>query len=289
MSKNGSVTYQISKELLSKCKFGESRNDYKIKGTANKYIFSFNTLKTYQKQIGYMVKWAKQNDIKLKNLDDIKKHADEWLQYCIDENMSAWTLSTRRSALCKLLDVPYSYFKVKIPSRNRGDIKRGRNKDAIRHFSESNNFEQVTFCKCTGLRLSELKRIKGNCLFYNNKVPYLRVTDGTKGGKKRDVMLCGSTKEIELCIELCKDAGTEKVFKKVNENANTHGYRAMYAKRVYDKFARSISKITDRNEIMCCRKDKKGIWYDKNALLLVSRNLGHNRIEIVARNYLVEK
>lgn len=286
MSRNGSITYQISKELLSKCKFGESRNDYKIKGTANKYIFSFNTLKTYQKQIGYMVKWAKQNDIKLKNLDDIKEHADEWLQYCIDENMSAWTLSTRRSALFKLLDVPYSYFKVELPSRNRGDIKRGRNKDAVRHFSESNNFQQVTFCKCTGLRLSELKRIKGNCLFYKVKVPYLRVTEGTKGGKKRDVVLCGSADEIALCVELCKKVGNEKVFKNVKENANTHGYRAIYAQRIYDKFARPIPEIKDRREKMFCRNDKAGIIYDNRALFIASRNLGHNRIEVVARNYL---
>lgn len=286
MSRKGSITYQISKEFQSKCKFGESRHQYKINGTANKYIFSFNTLKTYQKQIGYMVKWAKQNDIKLKNLDDIKEHADKWLQYCIDENMSAWTLSTRRSALCKLLDVPYSYFKVKIPSRKRADIKRGRNDNTVRHFSECNNFEQVTFCKCTGLRLSELKRIKGNCLFYKYKLPYLSVTEGTKGGKKRDVMLCGSDDEIALCVRLCEDAGHEKLFKNIKENANTHGYRAEYAKRIYEKFARPIPEIKDRREKMFCRNDKAGIIYDKRALLIASRNLGHNRIEIIARNYL---
>ena len=287
MSKKGSIIYQINKELLSKCRFGESRHEHKLDGDAYRYIFSYNTLNTYQKQLGYMVKWSKENNIKLKTLDDIEQHGNEWLKSCLDSGMSSWTVTTRRAALCKLLDVPYSHFDVKIPPRRRADIKRGRDKTkALKHFSESRNIEQVTFCRCTGLRLSELKKITGDRLFFDDDVPYLRVTEGTKGGKARIVELCGSKDEIELCIALCNNADSSKVFEHVKENANTHGYRAEYAQRVYDKYARDIDDINNRKEIYAYRNDRKNVKLDKIAMLKTSNCLGHNRIDIVAINYL---
>lgn len=289
MSRKGSITYQIKNELLTKCRFGESRDEAKKNGTAYKYIYSYGTLNTYMKQLNYMVKWARNNKIKLKSIDDIAAHGDEWLQYCLDQGMSAWTLTTRRAAICKLCNLPYSHFKTKIPIRTRSSVKRSRNKSlALKHFSEEKNSDQVTFCKCTGLRASELSAITGDRLYFNNKKPFLHVTEKTKGGRPREVELYGSPQEINKCIQLCKEAGKNKVFEKVKENANTHGYRSDYAKRVYFSNARSIDEINDRNEIMFCRKDKKGIVYDKNALKICSENLGHSRIDIVSTSYLYE-
>lgn len=51
-------------------------------GAANNNIFLFNTLKSYQKQLGYMVKWAKANNIRLRNLTDIKSNGKTCLEYC---------------------------------------------------------------------------------------------------------------------------------------------------------------------------------------------------------------
>lgn len=55
MSKNGSIRYQIEKKLKSMCRFGESRYEVKKYHTAFKYIYSFNTMRTYIKQLNYMV------------------------------------------------------------------------------------------------------------------------------------------------------------------------------------------------------------------------------------------
>lgn len=168
MSKNGSIRYQIEKELKSMCRFGESRYEAKKYHTAYKYIYSFNTMKTYIKQLNYMVNWAKDNGIKLKSIDDIREHGDEWLQWSVEQGQSPWTVSTKRSALCKLCQVPYSYFKTKIPPKRRQDIKRSRNMEkSLKHFSEQRNIEQVTFCRCTGLRLNELRNIKGSDLYFD--------------------------------------------------------------------------------------------------------------------------
>lgn len=290
MSKQGSIRYQIERELKSKCRFGESRHKAKIKGDAHKYIYSFGTMKTYLKQLNYMVKWANENNIKLKSVDDFKVYGDDWLKWCIEQNQSAWTIATRRSALCKLCDVEYSFFKTEIPKKKRQNVKRSRDMSkSLKHFSESRNCEQVTFCKCSGLRLSELKSIRGNDLYFDDSGnPCLKVDKGTKGGKIRTVKLTGSPEERELVISLCRQSGNEKVFKEVNENANTHGYRAMYAQRLYNSVERELDTIP-RNEKMYCRKDKKGIVYDKKALKICSENLGHNRIDVCSLSYLYNK
>ena len=286
-SRSGSITYQIKNELLSKCRFGESRDEAKKNGTACKYIYSYGSLNTYMKQLNYMVKWARTNDIKLKNLEDIKIHGDEWLQFCVDSKFSAWTIAVRRSALAKLLNVPYSYFKTQIPPRKRCDIKRSRNNRNDSHFSESKNREQIIFCKCTGLRLSELKMIRGNDLFLENGTPYLNVTKGTKGGRSRTIKIYGSPEELKLCVELAKQAGDEKIFKHVKESANTHGYRAQFARRVYETEAAKIDQMKlTRKDLYYCRGDKKGTVYIRQALLITSQMLGHNRINVVPINYL---
>lgn len=287
MSRNGSIRYQIEKTLKLLCRFGESRHEAKKAHTACRYIYSFNTMKTYIRQLNYMVDWAKENGIKLKNIDDIKEHGDEWLQWSVNKKFSSWTVSVRRSALCKLCEVPYSYFKTKIPPKKRQDVKRSRDMSkSLKYFSESKNIEQITFCRCTGLRLSELKLIRGSDLYFDEfGHPWLSVTRGTKGGRKRHTKLYGSPEEIEICISLCKKAKGEKVFPNVKERANTHGYRAQYCQRVYEAEKRDLSTLSHSEKVFC-RKDKKGIVYDKQALLICSSMLGHNRYDVCALSYL---
>ena len=101
-----------------------------------------------------------------------------------------------------------------------------------------------------------------------------------------------------------------------------HAYRAAYAKKVYQKYARErkdyktermilyhnrlVTTYTDKSEVQeyfnsdgtlkkgftdvrsayHCRDDKKNICYDRLALLKCSQNLGHNRASIVAEHYL---
>jgi hypothetical protein len=39
-------------------------------------------------------------------------------------------------------------------------------------------------------------------------------------------------------------------------------------------------------ELYRCRKDKYGIVYDRKAMLIVSKALGHERIDVIAQSYL---
>lgn len=89
----------------------------------------------------------------------------------------------------------------------------------------------------------------------------------------------------------------EKVWQYVNTNADIHGYRAEYATAIYKTHARPIQDIPyDRvhrgtgrryqSEVYTCRKDEAGKKLDKAAMLVCSKALGHNRISVVADNYI---
>lgn len=79
--------------------------------------------------------------------------------------------------------------------------------------------------------------------------------------------------------------------------ADIHGYRAEYATAIYKAHARAIEEIPyDRvnrgtgrryqSEVYTCRKDEAGKKLDKAAMLICSKALGHNRISVVADNYI---
>ena len=117
--------------------------------------------------------------------------------------------------------------------------------------------------------------IKGNQAF-------LQVTRNTKGGRPRLVPLVLDTDFVQ---QLLFSAGENKVFPAVPNGADIHGYRADFATTLYKKLARDIKDIPKEDRYIC-RKDLKGIIYDKQAMLEVSRALGHNRIDVIAGHYI---
>ena len=83
----------------------------------------------------------------------------------------------------------------------------------------------------------------------------------------------------------------------VSQNADIHSYRAEYATQMYKMYARKIDQIPyDRinkgtgkayqSEVYNCRKDEAGKKLDRRAMELCSKALGHNRVEVVANNYI---
>ncbi len=81
------------------------------------------------------------------------------------------------------------------------------------------------------------------------------------------------------------EAGNKKVFTKISSAADIHSYRGDYATAIYLANARPLDQIPKCDRYYC-RKDKKGIWYDKEAIKITSKALGHNRINVIAEQYL---
>lgn len=125
---------------------------------------------------------------------------------------------------------------------------------------------------------------------------YFTYVRNGKGGRGRVSPIIGvnAGKIVDRIKNTPKDA---KVWEYVNSNADIHSYRGDYATMMYKMYARDIKDIPyDRvnkgtgkrfqSEVYTCRKDESGKKLDKAAMLICSKALGHNRIEVVANNYI---
>jgi hypothetical protein len=110
---------------------------------------------------------------------------------------------------------------------------------------------------------------------------YLQVENG-KGGKKRLVEVIGHKNHV---VRMCQLAGSGNVFPKVHSAFDEHFYRGNYAKNLYKQYERDLNALS-KQEKYFCRKDMKGHVFDREAMRITSENLGHNRIDVIANNYL---
>lgn len=117
-----------------------------------------------------------------------------------------------------------------------------------------------------------------------------------KGGRERISPIIGPNTE-QIVKRFKATALDENVWQHVPKNADIHGYRGDYATLIYKAYARKIEDIPyDRvnkgtgkrfqSDVYTCRKDESGRKLDKHAMLVCSKALGHNRIEVVANNYI---
>ena len=117
-----------------------------------------------------------------------------------------------------------------------------------------------------------------------------------KGGRERFSPIIGDHKQ-QIVDRMRATAPDEKVWQHVPGNADIHGYRGEYATSIYKMYARPIEEIPyDRTNkgtgkrfqsgVYTCRKDESGKKLDKEAMLKASKALGHNRLEVVANNYI---
>lgn len=138
-----------------------------------------------------------------------------------------------------------------------------------------------------------LEMLQDTRLFDEEYFTYVR---NGKGGRKRLSPIIGQYAG-QIIGRIRETPAEEKVWQYVNTNADIHGYRAEYATAIYKAHARPIQDIPyDRvhrgtgrryqSEVYTCRKDEAGKKLDKAAMLVCSKALGHNRISVVADNYI---
>jgi len=145
----------------------------------------------------------------------------------------------------------------------------------------------------TSTEENRLSILNDAMLFENcNYFVYLK----EKGGRERISPIVGPDKDM-IIKRFQQTAPDEKVWHHVHSAADIHSYRADYAGEIYSMYARKIEEIHyDRinkgtgkryqSEVYTCRKDEVKKKLDKRAMYLASKALGHNRIEVVANNYL---
>lgn len=281
------LTVQVYDRLNSmhQAGMGRSRKEDKKNGIDYNFIYSTKTYETYKIECQHYVRWCKEHYPGAESIDDLKPYINDYLQHEIDRGMSAYTISTRKMAICKLFGIRATEI-MQTPNRRRSDIKRSRNnvkRDS--HISAKTEAKLARVTSCTGLRRRELMMITGTALTYRDGVPYLHVTAGTKGGKTRDVEICGDIQEVAEIIAMFKAAGPMRVLPKIHNAFDNHHYRAIYAQKMLKKYSRPIDTLSP-SERYVMRRDHAGEILDRRAMYIVSKNLGHNRIDVIAQSYI---
>lgn len=145
----------------------------------------------------------------------------------------------------------------------------------------------------TPVDTKRLEMLQDTRLFEGDYFTHVR---SGKGGRERLSPIIGPD-SAQIIERMQNTPDEEKVWQHVHQSADIHGYRAEYATAMYKAHARPIEEIPyDRvnkgtgrkyqSEVYTCRKDEAGRKLDKAAMLVCSKALGHNRISVVADNYI---
>lgn len=283
MAKRPSLIRQVKDVLDSLAKFGESKHEEKerkkfeakalgVKGwnpARVDGIYSIVTMQTYRRECIAFVEWAKK-EYSCRFLDQCKTYVGQYLVNKIDSGNSAWSVQTVRSALRKLYQNQNLANNVQIPIRRKDEIKRSRSEKPMdKKFSPERNRDLVDFCKATGLRRHELKALRVIDVYYNGDRLQVDVHQG-KGGRPRSVPVLKQFENRVMDIISSKNLEGQ-VFDRIPVRADIHGYRREYAASYYKELSGKEFNPKDK---------------DKDAMLLVSNALGHNRLDVITRNYL---
>lgn len=276
---------QFNDILFDLYKKGHGLPKHKDEHNSTRLIHSDSTFKTYHAQCMRFVDFCYEHGVKY-DMDEAFKLIPEYGKRLEADGKSPWTIYTAINAIAKAYGVSTQELGYKPPKRQRASVARSRYATEMdKHFSVENNKNLITFCQCFGLRRRELEALTGDMMKRNNRGRlFVRVING-KGGKKRWVPFCGTLKEEKLIVDLMTQASATKVFPYVHSKADIHGYRSVYACKLYKTYARPTETLKS-SEKYVCRKDKAGVVYDKKAMQIVSRALGHNRISVIANSYL---
>lgn len=265
---------QFRKRLVEQLTPGKSKHEDKHTGEDSKHIYSYNTFHSYKKRCYAFADWcmkkekiAKELGHKPRTPEECRAYAGQWIESLIAAEHSPSTIKQYVSALAKFYQCNGEDFGAKTPPRRRAGITRSRNEvESDKYFNTSlpQNADLITVVSCIGSRRRELGLLRGTDLVIEDGKAYISFERGTKGGRERVSEIVGTVEEIRLVIDKFKAAGDGKVFKTVNTHADIHSFRARYAGKVYQKYARSFDEyknerlIIKNNRIVARYKTKNG-------------------------------
>ena len=280
-------TARLRLHAMLKAGMGSKRSKDKAEADTKNKIYSKATFETYKQQFRHFADWLDKAHPEAFTLEDARGFVDEYLRHLIELERSAYSISTAKAAIAKVMGVEATQF-IATPPRLRADIKRSRGvAERDKHISDKKEEELARFTSATGLRRKEMTMITAEDLFFENGQAYLNVTKGTKGGKSRVAKIVGKTEEETKDIVKWIQSKEGRLFNKLSSNYDNHYYRATYANRLYNQLKRDIDDIPTQERYVM-RKERAGEVYDKQAMLLVSNALGHNRISVIAQSYLYQ-
>lgn len=269
MSKRPSLFHQMLTSLREQERFGQSKHKAKREainqahaegrsgfGVAPEGIYSVVSFKTYRQVAHEFSVWCRQNT-KARTMDEARFYTGFYLQERIDQGKSAWTIQRDRSALRKIFQDPELCWEIEVPRRKLANIKRSRLPVKMdEQFNPDQHPDLIDFCRATGLRRHELEVICPKDICWQGEKLVAFVAQG-KGGKPREVTVLPGMKLRVLQIVEGRKLD-QPIFVHIPAKMDVHSYRAEYA----------TTRLKHAPEEV------------------VTRDLGHNRTEVLRGHYI---
>jgi integrase len=249
-------------------------------------IHSYKTRQIYQEHSIRFGKWAR-DTYGVKQFAELEARSDElanaYLRKQLDEQKSACTLQTIRTALRMLFGNRRLAQAVELPKRLRKNITRSRGPKAHdRHFQPKNWSYLLNFLEATGLRRDEVTMLKvGDILEQDPEYggqTTVKVRSG-KGGKERTVPVDPDRVQDVLKLKAGR-SDDERVFARIPKHLDVHAHRRDFAQ---DRYQRNAPE----HGLPPTEKERLGPNdYDRAAAEIVTESLGHHRRSIVLGHYI---
>ncbi len=269
MSKRPSLFHQLLSSLRDQERFGQSK--YKAKqiaiqrahaegrsgfGVAPQGVYSVVTFAGYRQVCHQFAAWCTRNGY-ARTMQEASAFVVMYLQERIDRGLSAWTIQRDRSALRKVFQEPELAGEVEVPRRRIKNIKRSRHTVQMDQYFDPGQYpDLIDFCKATGLRRHELTEITPADIYWKVEKLIAFVAQG-KGGKPREVTVLPGM-ELRV-LQIIEGRQLDKpIFDCIPAKMDVHSYRAEYAT--------ARLKYAPEQE--------------------VTRDLGHNRTEVLRGHYI---
>ena len=226
--------------------------------------------KNYKKWVKYFCKYIKEegytaNEVRANPQEYIQRYADK----LIAEGKSASTIHSYISPLCVVFQIKMN--KIIKPERKTAANVRGRggkNEQGAKEKIDIKNKRLVEFQKVVGIRRSELAKLKGDNLKYDESGYLCVEVEKGKGGKRQLQRIDASDEEF---VSGYFNGTSEKVFSKseMNNKIDLHRLRAEHAAEMYAKYMRRImdpkEKMKLQNEIILRFKNHNKAYNNPNA------------------------
>lgn len=287
---------ELIKNIDSQIKYGHSKHQDKIKArnearkkgervTMIHGIYSFTTRKTYVGEVERFAAWAVSR-YKCKNAKSAKQYVRNYLKYCIEKELSPWTIQTRAYSLACAFKCPVNDFGVELPKRERKYIKRSRLHTKSDEETKNQKHERIReFARAIGARRGGMVKLRADDIRVRDDGGY-EVHLLEKGGKHRWARVNPYREDIAReFFDEAKARGEHALLfpDGIAKRLDIHACRAEYAR---DMYAIYESEGCGNNQKYICRNERKGDIYDKGVLMCVSKDLGHSRCDVVVDHYM---
>lgn len=238
-------------------------------------IFSFRTLGACFQVAGVFCRWLKEHhpDVVREarergDVELVKPYVADFLRCRRDAGYSPYTLKKERSLLRKIFLDPELGSEVELPPRrlkDRGPLKEPEIPEKYQ--------DLVDFCRATGLRRTELRQVRAEDVREVDGVLKVYVRRG-KGGKPRWVRVRRDM-EARVCeiVAEAREQGKDRLFPRIPGRLGVKLYRREYA-RV--RLEEEMERLKAESPELPARELRK------RAKLEVSKDLGHNRTDVMS-------